>query len=184
VIPFLAIAGAKASGFLKAIPRWAWYALAAALVLFLVYRWHNGKVEDAYKQGVATERAEAAKRAQAVKAKADARSSKITAEVKEKHDETVRIIYRDADALRVSGPGKASVSRSCLPSPTSEPAKPAREGMAPVAEVSPGERVDLIGLPFAATVAGAEQCDLNRAEVQTWRDWYAKQSEAWKKIER
>lgn len=182
MLPFLAVAGAKASGIFKAIPRWAWYALAAALALFLIWRWHSGKVEDAYKRGVTTERAEAAKRAAATKAKADAASSKITAEVKEKHNETVRIIYRDADTIRVRGPGKASVSRSCVPAPASGPPKPARQGSPAVAEVPTGTGVDLIALPFPGTVALAQTCDLNRAEAKTWRDWYAKQSEAWAKI--
>lgn len=185
MIPFLAVAGAKASGIFKAIPRWAWYALAAALVLFLIYRWHNGKVEDAYAKGKADEGARIAAKAFEIKRKADELTASISTALRTRHDEKVRIIYRDADALRLRGPGKAACpGNPGIPRGASGSAKPIGERVASVAEVPPGERVDLIGLPFAATVSGAEQCDLNRAEAKTWREWYAKQSEAWQKIGR
>lgn len=183
MLPFLAVAGAKASGIFKAIPRWAWYALAAALVLFLIWRWHSGKVEDAYAKGKQDEGARIAAKALEIKNKADAVSAGISTLLRTQSDEKVRIIYRDAGTVLMRGPGKAACPGSPgISSGAGRSVPPAGQGSPAVAEVPTGERVDLIALPFPGTVALAQTCDLNRAEAKTWRDWYSKQSEAWAKI--
>lgn len=184
----MAMIGAKLAGvkgFLARIPGWVWYALAAALVIFLVIRWHNGKLEDAYDKGKADEGARIAAKALEIKRKADALTSGITDKLRIKHDETVRIIYRDAGTVLMRGPGKAACpGNPGISSGPSRSISSSGEGSAAVAEVPTGERIDLIGLPFAGTVALAQTCDLNRAEAQAWREWHKLQSEAWKKIER
>jgi hypothetical protein len=190
MIPFVAAIALKLSpvrAFLKSIPRPVWIALAVLVALGVLILWHKDKVSDARKEGYAAgvkyEGDRIAKRAAEIKAKADKLTSAITNKLKEQNDEKVRIIYRDAGTVLMRGPAKAAcsgdpgISRS---SGGSSP--PAGQGSSAVDQVPTGERVDLIGLPFPGTVALAQQCDMNRAEAASWREWHRQQSEAWKKL--
>lgn len=180
----LALKAAPIKAALGRIPRWAWIAIAVVAILFVGSCVHSRKVkafgEERYAAGVAYEQARLEAKAKAIKAKADAASKKITEQLKARHDETVTVIYRDADALRVRGPGKAAC-----------PGYPGVSGGSGRSEpISGGADASGLGLPeqgWAAVpwgwlVGEAENCDLNRAEVLTWREWYRLQSEAWAKI--
>lgn len=190
MIPFLAVAALKLSPvgrILKAIPRPVWIALAVIAILLLGTCAHKRSVkrfgDERYAAGVKAEGDRIAAKAEAIKRKADALTGKISTELRKQSDEKVRIIYRDAGTVLMRGPGKAACgSGSQLPGATGRSNPPAGQGSSAVAEMPSGERIDLIGLPFAGTVALAQTCDLNRAEAQSWRDWHAKQSEAWKKL--
>jgi hypothetical protein len=156
--------------FLKSIPRWVWLAIAAALLLFLGVRWHNGQIKDAEKRGADRAYAAVEKKAREIEAKANATADKI----RSKTDETARAIAADADVIRMSGPGKA---RACpVPQGSSRRETAGGQGSPAVDQVPDTGGVDLIALPFAPTVRLAEVCDLNRGEVLAWREWHSKLS--------
>ena len=109
--------------------------------------------------------------------KVEVRGKQIAKDVKDRHDEEVRRIDRDAAVIRVSGPGKAVCPRLPASSGRQEPvsgsARPA------VDQVPDGPRDDIIALPFAGTVGAGQVCDLNRAEVIAWREWYDRIVKEW-----
>lgn len=187
MIPFLAPLALKLSpvgAMLKRIPRWAWIALAVVAILLLGSCVHKRKVkafgEERYAAGVAYEQARLEKKAKELKAKVDALSGKITNQLKAKHDEKVIVINRAADDLRVRGPGKAACPG--YTGVSSGPGGSVSAGGRPNASATGLPDQDRIVLPFTWTVDNAERCDLNRAEVLTWREWHKQQSEAWAKI--
>jgi hypothetical protein len=108
--------------------------------------------------------------------KAKARGEQLAKELRSKTDEANRRIAADADTLRVSGPGKARCSAVSAGPGGSE----ARSGKPDAAgpEVSPDDRA---AVPWPWLVQRAEQADLNRQEVLTWREWYDKMVKDWPK---
>lgn len=187
-LPFIggfALMFAPIGRFLKAIPGRVWIGIAILLAIGAMIWWHNSQVSGARKEGYAAgvkyEGARIAKKAAEIKAKADGVTSKITAHLRTKHDEKVVVINRSADTLRLSGPGKAA----CRGNPD-VPASPGRSvagrGSGNAAPVGlPVE--DRIAVPFGWVVDQAERCDMNRAEVLSWREWHRQQTEAWKDLE-
>jgi len=182
-LPFLAglaLKAAPVTGFFKSVPRWAWIALAvAALIgagLFFHARAVSSAIDAAEKRGEKRADARHAKKAR----EWEARINGISANLRSRNSETNRRIAGDADALRVRGPGKAACLNPATPAASGH-LPPGRAADAPVAEVPDGERVDLIALPFADAIAFAEQHDLCRAEVLTWREQSGQQAEAWQK---
>jgi hypothetical protein len=104
------------------------------------------------------------------------RGDKLAKELRDRTDEENRRIAGDADALRVSGPGKAV----CRPAPTAASGHEEGRGNGD----APGPQVpsdDRAAVPWPWLVARAEQADLNRAEVVAWRDWYSRLVAAWPK---
>lgn len=106
--------------------------------------------------------------------KAGDRAKVIAKDVKDRNDEQVRIIYRDAAAVRVRGPGKAVCPR--LPAPAGGSQAPAGKPDAPGPAVPPDDRA---AVPWNWLVDRAQQCDLNRAEALSWREWYDRISKEW-----
>lgn len=183
----VALAFAPVKSFIKAIPRPVWIALAVAAAVGLAWWLHRDAVSDARKEGYAAgvkhEGGRIAAKAKRIKDGADRITAGISQALRTKSDEKVRVIYRDADAVFVRGPGKAACGGNpSVPGGSSRPVPPGGQGGAPMAEMPAGEGVDLIGLPFPGTVALAQQCDLNRAEVLSWREWWKQQSAAWAKL--
>lgn len=159
--------------FLKDIPREVWIGLAVLALIAGGVIYHKRAVSNArtegHAAGVKAEGERIAAKVLELKVKAD----KLAADIRRKNDATNRAIAGDADALRVRGAGKAS----CLgPAASSAGGRVAPGGKADAAvDPLPGrERVELIGLPFADLVNAAERCDLNRAEVLSWREWHKK----------
>lgn len=176
-----ALMTSPAGAFLKAVPRWAWIALGAVALLVAGVVWHHGKVRAHDKAVIAAEDARLAKQALELKARIDALNSQISSLIKDKNDAENRRIAADADALRVSGPGKAVCRSAGLPAPASGYVAPGRPGAATVDSVPDTEGQQLIGLPFAPAIDFAEQCDINRSEALSWREWYQKLAASWPK---
>ncbi len=157
--------------FLKAIPREVWIGLAVLALIAGGVIYHKRAVSNArtegHAAGVKAEGDRIAAKAAVIKAKAD----KLAAELRSKNDATIRAIAGDADDLRVRGPGKAGCGSPAAAS-SGRLVPPARPGDAPLAPLPYPEWNELIGLPFAPTVAFAEQHDLCRAEALNWRQWY------------
>jgi hypothetical protein len=182
-------------GFVKGIPPKVWLILLGIAALIGAIVWHQLAAHKALKKADATGYARAKdedakaltkahKEALAWKQTADAAKAKLAQEIKERNDEEARRIIRTADDLLVRGPGKARCGQSDHSSVAAASGGHATSGGQPGAAVDrlpDPQRVDLIGLPFAGTIGTAKQCDLNRSEALSWREWYERQSKAWPK---
>lgn len=180
----LALKFAPIGRFLKSIPTRVWIGLAILLAIGSLIWWHKDQVSDARKEGftagVKYEGDRITKRAEEIRAKADALTGKITNKLKEQNDAQNRAIARSADDLRLSGPGKAACrGNPGIPTSPSRPVSTSGQGDAARPEMPSG---DSAAVPWGWLVGSAEQCDLNRAEVLSWREWHRQQSEAWKKL--
>ena len=170
-------------GALKLVPREVWYALALAITIGLARGWYNGKIKAAELRGEERAYAAVEKKAKAIEARAKELTGKITTELKDKHDAEVDRISRDANDLRLSGPGKA-ICYSAQPAGASRRQQPsAGTGNAALPTLPYPRGSELLAMPFDDAVAFAEQHDLNLAEVKTWREWYRQQSVAWSKLQ-
>lgn len=184
MIPFLAAAAAKLSpvgAFLKKIPRGVWIALAAAAAFGAIVWWHNHTVSNARKEGYAAGvKAEGDRiAAKALKLAKDAEA--ISSKARSLNSETNRRIAGDADAIRVSGPGKASCLNPATVG-TGRRVTPAGKPDVARSEVPTGDGEALLAaVPWPWLVDRAEQCDLNRAEAETWRKWHKDLTDAWQK---
>lgn len=180
-------------GFLKAVPRWVWIAIAIGLALLGAYLWHQhaaGKALKAADQAgydrAKAEDAAALKQLREKAAQATGAGRAIADDTRSKNDETNRAVRADAADLLLRGPG-ASRCR-----PVGNPAVPATGGQpqpAPAATdaaralLSVDDRLtDGAVVPWRWLVARAEASDLDRAEVIAWRNWYQRQAAEWKKL--
>jgi len=166
----IAKAGAKLAGFFSRAPSWFWIGVAFAVLLLGFQLWHSSRVNAviaaAEKRGADAAYARVTAKAIALERKAAA----LAETLRSRNNETNRLIAADADDLRLRGPGKAAcpVAAPAAPGGHQPPGGAADAAVAPLPD---RERVDLIALPFAGAIAFAEQCDLNRAEVLTWRQF-------------
>jgi hypothetical protein len=172
---------------LKRIPKQVWIAVAIALALAAAFVWHQHKAHSALKSADAAGYARAMKdveaRALKLKAKVDKLTAKISAEERTKNDVENRRIASAADALRLRGPGKALCTVPAgAPGASSGHFDASGPGDASVSGVLDPQRVALVGLPVSSAVGFAEQHDVLRAEVISWREWYRRLQEAWPKL--
>ena len=170
----------------KRLPAWAWeiiiIGIAAAVLALghhvLVVRHDNGvraaqkRVDDAADQKLAQE-------AIALKAQIDALTSNISTLLRSQNDEENRAIAADAGNLRLLGPGKAACPR--LPVAAPGAGRHVAPAAVPDAAGPALPTDDLAAVPWPWLVQRSEEHDQLRAEVQTWRDWYAKLVAAWPK---
>lgn len=171
-------------GFLKAVPRQVWIALAIALALFIAFKWHGHRVNNALATAEKRGEQRAYARVEAKALKIAAGAADISAKARSLNSEKNRRIAVDADALRVRGPGRAA----CL-NPAATAAgryvAPAGRSDAPRPQMPAGDQPALpdalAAVPWPWLVNRAEQCDLNRAEAETWRSWHAQLVAQWKK---
>lgn len=164
--------------FLGRIPRGVWIALAVLALAGLLYWAHQREV----KQTIAAAEKRGEDRAyKIIAAKAreiERKANDISRKLKEQNREEVARINRDADDLRLRGPGKARANCPGIP-PSPGRSQPASERSNAAGPEMPSD--DRAAVPWAWLVDRAEQCDLNRAEALTWREWYRQQVEAWPK---
>jgi len=171
--------------FLKRIPRGVWIALAVAALLGIGVLMHGRAVRKAHDAAYAQGRADEAARIERKALRIAAKATAIAQAVKDRNNETNRRIAGDADDLRVRGPGKAACLNPAAPS-AGRHQPPSRPGDDPTGQVPVGNGLanslpELAAVPWPWLVDRAEQCDLNRAEVLSWRENYQLQLEAWKK---
>lgn len=183
MIPFLAAAAVKMApvkAALAKIPRGVWIGLAVIAILLLGTCAHKRSVkkfgEERYAAGVKAEGDRIAAKAQ----KLASAAAEISAKARSLNSETNRRIAAGADALRVSGPGKASCLNPATPG-ASRYIAPAGKPDATRPQVPSGDGQALLAaVPWPWLVDRAEQCDLNRAEAETWRAWHRQLEESWK----
>lgn len=167
--------------FLGRIPRGAWIAAAVVAILLLGTCAHKRAVtkfgKERYAAGVKYEGDRIAAKARTLAAEAAA----ISAKARSLNSEKNRRIASDADAVRVRGPGKASCLNPATPGasryipPAGKP-----DAARPEVPAANGEAL-LAAVPWPWLVDRAEQCDLNRAEAETWRAWHKQLEDAWAK---
>jgi hypothetical protein len=162
--------------------------VAAAVALFLlhqhfVHKFRDKVVNDVNKAWQTKLDAEHAA-AVAWKHKYDLSNAAMAQEIRKRHEETLRSDAVLANDLRVRGPGAARCGQGDHPITTAGAGgRDAGRGQAgaAVAAVPDQERVDLIGLPFTGTINAGQQCDGNRSEVISWREFYRKLVATWPK---
>jgi hypothetical protein len=177
---------AGAGGMLRRVPWQAWAALAVIIAIGLGAWWHGHKVKSAFaaaeRRGEERAYTRVAAQALEIKRKADAASLKISTDLRNQNDVEARNIARTADDLRLRGPGKAACpGRSGLPAAAGGPQPTGRAADA-AGDPLPADG-GFAAVPWGWLVDRGEQCDLNRAEVISWRAWHQQQSTAWRALQ-
>lgn len=183
MIPFFAAAALKLSpvgNFLKVIPRPVWIALAVIALLLLGTCAHKRSVkkfgDERYAAGVKHEGDRIAAKAEQIAKRAE----EISAKARSLNNETNRRIASDADAVRVSGPGKAACLNPSTPG-AGRYVTPIGKPDAARPQVPTGDREALLAaVPWPWLVDRAEEHDLCLAEAATWRSWHKQLEESWK----
>lgn len=124
--------------------------------------------------------AENARQAAQIAAAADALARKgdaLANTIRSRNDAQLVAVDRDADSVLLRGPGKASCPAAAAAA-AGGPQPAGGQADAAVAPLPPGERVDLIALPFPGTVAFGRQNDACLVELNNWGDWYTRYSAA------
>lgn len=164
------------------VPRKAWLyggvAVAGIALAVGANLWHGHKVKQFGNERFAAGYAKAVLDGQNLKTTIDANTGAVTVDIRSKTDEKAGRISATADALRVSGPGKASAR--CPSVPAASGGHVAEPGTSDVAGagVSQDERA---AVPWGWLVSHAQTCDLNHNEVIAWREWHSRVLEAWPK---
>jgi hypothetical protein len=187
-------AATKGVGLLATVPKPVWEAIAVVgyvLALIALHQHYaNAALKAADKAGYerrASEDAAALVELVHREQTAETNGKAIAQETRSTNATENLSIHADAGAIRLRGPGAASCGR------LNHPAIPAASGgpVAPGDELSdaPGSAVpagngqpDLAAVPFDWLVGRAEQADLDRAEVLSWRNWYQLQAAEWAKL--
>lgn len=167
------------AGAFKSVPRFVWYALAAALIFAFAVHWYNGRISAAEKRGEERAYANVAKQARELERKANALSARIATEMRKRNDEENRAIARAADALRLRGPGAARCAGPAL-----LPASPGGHGTAPAGADAAGPGMppeDRAAVPWGWLVSRSEEHDMLLAEARGWREWHARFTAEWAK---
>jgi hypothetical protein len=168
------------------VPSRVWKILAivviSGLLIFFALRWHSNKVEtfgnEKFQAGYDSRDAEIKK----LQTQLNQRNAELATALRSKTDEKLRDVARDADIIRLHGPGKAAcTSVGGLPtSPGGHDQTRTSPGTS-LPEVRDGEWDELIALPFSETVTVFENHDSLRIEVLGWREYHRVFTEEWKK---
>lgn len=152
-----------------------WQLLCIVLAVFAAFQTLRVKAEQRHSAKLERQIVKLADEARAAKERLDAAGARIAEEIRKRTDAENRRIAAGADALRLSGPGRARAA--CPPAAAGGYAAPGGAGNAASTELSAG---DGAVVPWPWLVSSAEQSDLNRAEVIAWREWHRRLVAEWK----
>lgn len=174
-----ALARSPVGAVLGGIPRRAWIAMAIVLLLAAGYLWHEHKagaaIAAAEERGAAAAYANVERQARELEAKADALNARIAEQMRKRTDAKLDAVARDADDLRMRGPGAARCTVVAgIPAAAGGRGAAGRPADAAMGTVRDSGGADLIALPFAATAGFAGQHDSFRLEALAWRGWHAR----------
>lgn len=178
------IALAEARHTLTGLPKWLYIGIGIIAAVLLLLWWDASRIKAAEKRGSDAAYAAIEKQARAIEQRANRITAGTSTLLRNLNDEENSRISAGFDALRLSGPGKAVCTGVAgVPAATGqhEPTSGRPDGA--VDRVPYPEWSQLIAMPFPDLLKRAEQCDLNRAEVLTWRDWWTQQNANWKKLQ-
>lgn len=171
-----ALMSSPVGGLLKAVPRWAWIALAGALALLGAYLWHqhaaHKALDAAYARGRDDYAAKVEAHARSIEAKAADLAARINQPIRDKLNENLGRIHADADAVRLRGPGAAECRDPRFSAAAGGPQQAGGPADAALPKVPYPEWSALIAMPLSTGVGFAEQHDAFREEVISWRTWY------------
>lgn len=189
-LPFIgALALGKAAGALKSVPWQVWTIGVLIVAVGLGKCAHDRQIKafgraqftlgvNAEKEATNKLLAKAHADALAWKAKAEANAAAITQDIRGRHEATLRDTGARADALRLRGPGAARCRSGDHPGvPGAAGGREPAGGAANDARPRMPEQ-DGAGVQWGWLVDRAEQCDANRSEALSWREWHARQSAA------
>lgn len=176
-------------GRLKKVPWQVWAGIGAAVLLVFAIWLHQYQVHELYKEayeaGQKAERKVWKTRLAKAQAEGDRwrddyekTAAKLTAKIGENHALETRLVAARANDLRLRGPGRAAICPGSTPG-TGGPEPTGGGPDAPLAPMPPEQPMAIV--PWGDLVRHAEEADLNRSEVQTWRTWYVQNVEALRK---
>lgn len=155
-------------GFLKMIPRWAWIALAGAVLVLLAVWWHAGKKDafgDArYQAGYSARDAEITK----LQREREAADRKLAEEIRRRVNAENARIAADANALRLRGPGRATCPNPPRPGPGAGGHDAAAAGADAARPALPAG--EWAAVPWNWLVRRAEEFDRLLTEAKAWRE--------------
>src|SRR5689334_8890829 len=178
----------KAKGILGSIPWQIWAVIAGATLLELGSCVHGHKVKafgkEQYQAGVKAEHDHVQaqfdkehKDAMAWKAKTEALQAQISQDIRGRNEEDLRTHGATAADQRLRGPGKATCGgQGNNPgiSASASQHEPASGNADAAGSSLPAN--DRAAVPWSWLTDRAQQCDDNRSESLSWREWYARQS--------
>jgi hypothetical protein len=184
-------------GALGLVPRWVWYALAAALAWHFVLAWHRAEVRAHDTEILAARDAQWQARLDelrdhsiATARNAEAQAAKINTKLKDIHDAQVRSDATDAHDLLVRGPGKAAAPAGCrpvgaagIPGAAGGPERADRAADPAANPLHPDDGLALVPWSWLVQEVG-QPADGSRAEVIAWRGWYGDFSAWWEDYRR
>lgn len=182
MIPFLAPLALKLApvkALVGRVPRWAWIALAVALLLAVGSCVHRGKVKAFGNERFAAGYAKAVDDGRKAAAKLDRKSDAIASEIRSRNDEEIRHIARRADTLRLRGPGAATCINPSVSGSASRRQPASRQSDVVGSGVSSPDRA---AVPWPWLVSRAEIADANRSEVLAWREWHQRLTKEWDQL--
>ena len=172
--------------FLSRLPGWLIWGLIGVAVMvagvFLHERSVQRAISDAYNNGRAEEKkswegrlADANKDALRWRADYERAAADLSKLERERNDQDARAIRDAAADLLLRGPGRSAACPGSGGGTLAGAAAGGRDQTGggsddPVAPVPAGEGLALV--PWPGLTRYAQQADLNRAEVQSWRSWY------------
>jgi hypothetical protein len=161
---------------------WKPLAIGLAILAALLLHQHaaHKAIADAEKRGAEAAYASLEKKALELKAKADTLNASIAAKLKERNDAKMDSVRRDADALRLSGPGKALCRSAGL---SAAPGGHVAADRDADASGPPMPAEDSAAVPWPWLVDRAEEHDAYRLEALAWREWWARFDAEWKKYQ-
>lgn len=167
---------------IKSVPKPVWKWLAIALVVALVVwrglAWHAGKVDQLKKDSFAAGRQSAAADMVALRDQLNRAHAQDVARMRSQNDAKLRDVGRDADALRLRGPGRAACS-AVVPGGAGGSQQAGGQASAPVSQLPDAGGAELIALRFDAATDLGESHDALRVEVLGWREWHAHFVKLW-----
>ena len=171
---FLKTAMSATGRFLSRLSLWQFVSRGRAGLCLFLYATGQGEKRGRVKaEARLVKLSDEARRANDAKDRIERESVRITKDIKDRHDEQDRRIAATARAIGLRGPGAAR----CPASVPTRPAGPVKAGAVPDVAGPDLPPADFAAVPWSWLTTRAEQHDILRTEVLTWREWHRLQSE-------
>jgi hypothetical protein len=177
-------------GYLKRVPRKVWIRLGIILAIILavvaVAIWHGHKVKAMKAEAYASGWQAAVDQGKKTNIVINKGSAQIANKHRSEFNAKLGNSSRLADAVRLSGPGRASVPACLHPQlPASSGGQDAGSGDVGLGVVGMSDeaRQRFVALPFDQTVDRFQTDDANRLEASQWRKWHTEFETWWAEMQ-